>query len=324
MGCGLDWVCGAFGGCRCCFWKDFVVRVSHLYAIDLDGTLLTDRKSFDRVRFGEALAGLAEVGACVAIATGNQLPKVLEYMEGFEGCENLFLIAENGAVIHHGGEDLVVWGFPDGVAEQVLAVVDERYPELGVVISGRFRSFVPEARVGAMAELLVSHFDEMGMVVPGYDPAEPITAVRAFYVGAQVLGGVEDLDDRVVKIALNTPSPADVDGILAELGEVLPAGVVATHSGFGAIDVIVEGNHKGHGVAWLAESLGLGAESVTAFGDSPNDLEMFEFVGRAVGMEEVADSLLPFVDVRIGSNNDGAVVDFLLAEVERGVGGAAV
>lgn len=310
--------------CAGVFLEGFVVVVSHLYAIDLDGTLLTDRKTFNHVQFDEALVGLASVGACVAIATGNQLPKVQQYVAGHEHHENLFLIAENGAVIHRGGEDLAVWGYPEGLAQRVLALLDERYPELGVVISCRFRSFVPESRVGAMVRLLEHHFEKMGMSVPGYDPAEPITAVRAFYLDAEVLQEGAELDDEVVKIALNTPRPEDVDSILAELAVALPAGVVATHSGFGAIDLIVEGNHKGHGVAWLADYLGVAAADVTAFGDSPNDFEMFEFAGRAVGMEETAESLLPLVDVRIGSNNDGAVLDFLLAEVERGIGGAGL
>lgn len=288
---------------------------SHLYAVDLDGTLLTDRKTFDRGLMDVVLGALAERGSYLAIATGNQLPKVKQYLAGFEGHENLFFVADNGAVIHHAGEDLVSWGFPDDLMRETVGVLDRLFPGLGVIISCHSSSYVPAGRVQAMADLLVEHFEGLGLELPGYDPADPVTSVHAFYPGARAVGSLDDIGEQVVKIALNTPRPEDVGGILEKLAVALPAGVVATHSGFGAVDVIVEGNHKGHGVAWLAERLGLDAGAVTAFGDSPNDVEMFMFAGRAIGMEETAEALLPFTDFRIGSNNDGAVLEFIAGEL---------
>lgn len=289
------------------------METPHLYAVDLDGTLLDDAKEFDRAAMSRVLGLLAERGSYLVVATGNQLPKAQQYLAGFENHERLYFVCENGAIIHHGGEDLALWSFSDEQVAQTLKIL-EGFPELGIIVSCRHNSYVPQGRLAMMADRVYRQITAAGFEVPGYEQ-DPLAAIRPFYPQVE---GVEDLStvtDTVVKIALNAEPGSDINGTVEAIKDALPSGLTATSSGFGAIDVIIEGNHKGHGVAWLARHLGVDEAETTAIGDSGNDVEMFQFAARAIAMEHSDPLLAPFTDMTIGSNQEGAVLAFLEAEL---------
>lgn len=104
-----------------------------LFAVDMDGTLLTDTKTFDADLMEFVLQKLEEIGGYFVVATGNQYPKCLEYMQDFRG-RGIYFIAENGAYIADGYQDLRVSGFSDQTAKEVLTVLND-FPEVGVVVS---------------------------------------------------------------------------------------------------------------------------------------------------------------------------------------------
>lgn len=290
------------------------MKTPHLYAVDLDGTLLTDHKTYKHEQLDRVLTLLSEQGSYLAIATGNQLPKIEQYLAGHEHHENLYYIAENGAIIHNQGTDLALWGFTPELVQQCLEALED-FPTLGIILSCRHHSFVPSNRLHSIAERIHAQVTRVGIDLAGWDPQSPITAVRPFYPNAEAIDDPGAISETVVKIALNADPHEDIYETIEKLHAALPAGVTATSSGFGAIDLIIEGNHKGHGLAWLAHHLGLSAEQTTAFGDSGNDREMFSYAGRAIAMEHSDPVLTPVTDLTIGSNNDGAVLNFLETEL---------
>ncbi|MDY3048376.1 MAG: HAD family hydrolase [Rothia sp. (in: high G+C Gram-positive bacteria)] len=290
------------------------MKTPHLYAVDLDGTLLTDHKTYNHEQFDRVLSLLAEQGSYLAVATGNQMPKIEQYLAGHEQHKNLYYIAENGAIIHNQGTDLALWGFSPELVQDCLTAL-EGFPALGIILSCRQHSFVPSDRLAAIAGRVYEQVTKIGVDLPGWDPQDPITAIRPFYPNAQAIDDPSTISETVVKIALNADPAEGIYQTIEKLQAALPAGVAATSSGFGAIDLIIEGNHKGHGLAWLADHLGLEAEQTTAFGDSGNDLEMFSYAGRAIAMEHSDPALAPVSDLTIGSNKDGAVLNFLEAEL---------
>ncbi|WP_421083579.1 HAD-IIB family hydrolase [Rothia nasimurium] len=289
------------------------METPHLYAVDLDGTLLDDAKEFDRAALGRVLDLLAAQGSYLVVATGNQLPKAQQYLAGFEEHPHLYFICENGAIIHHGGEDLALWSFSDEQVAQTLKIL-EGFPEVGIILSCRHNSYVPQDRLAMLTDRVYRQITAAGFDLPGYE-LDPLNAIRPFYPRVE---GVEDpatITDAVVKIALNAEPGSDINGTVEAMRAALPAGLTATSSGFGAIDVIIEGNHKGHGVAWLARHLGIDGAATTAIGDSGNDLEMFQYAARAIAMEHSDPLLAPYTDMTIGTNQDGAVLTFLEAEL---------
>lgn len=283
-----------------------------LFAVDLDGTLLTDTKTYNHEQMDRVLELMAAEGSHLAIATGNQMPKVDEYMAGHEHHANLHYIAENGAIIHNQGRDLALWGFSSQLVQETLEAL-QQHPEMGIIVSCRHHSYIPAGRLETIATLVHSHLTAAGVEIPGYDPADPITAVRLFYPNVEVIDGVDAIKDTVVKIALNTDSAVDVYSTMEMLREILPEGVTPTSSGFGAIDLILTGNHKGRGLAWLSAHLGIPQSQTIVYGDSGNDLEMFQYAATAIAMEESDPRLLPEADFSIGSNKDGAVLHHIEA-----------
>lgn len=290
------------------------MKTPHLYAVDLDGTLLTDHKTYKHEQLDRVLTLLAEQGSYLAVATGNQMPKIEEYLAGHENHKNLYYIAENGAIIHNQGTDLALWGFSPDLVNQALVAL-ENFPALGIILSCRHHSFVPSDRLATIAGRVHEQVTKVGIDLPGWDPENPITAIRPFYPNVEAIDDPTTITETIVKIALNADPDEGIYETIEKLHDALPEGIAATSSGFGAIDLILDGNHKGHGLAWLAEHLGLSAEQTTAFGDSGNDLEMFRYAGRAIAMEHSDPALAPVTDLTIGSNNDGAVLNFLETEL---------
>lgn len=286
----------------------------HLYAVDLDGTLLSSHKTYKHDQFDRVLNLLAQQGSYLAVATGNQMPKIEQYMAGHEHHENLYYIAENGAIIHNQGNDLALWGFTPELVQQSLAALDA-FPALGIILSARHHSYVPTDRLKIISDRVHEQVSKVGVELPGYDPQNPITAIRPFYPNAVATDDPAAITDTIVKIALNSDPTEGIYDTIGRLHQSLPAGIAATSSGFGAIDLILAGNHKGHGLSWLAGHLGIDMAETTAIGDSGNDLEMFQVAGRSIAMEHSDPTLAPHTDVTIGSNDDGAVLNFLETEL---------
>ena len=69
-----------------------------LIAVDMDGTFLTDAKTFDTDRFERILPRLQAHGIYFVVASGNTYTKLTDYMKGFEN-RGIIYIAENGAYL---------------------------------------------------------------------------------------------------------------------------------------------------------------------------------------------------------------------------------
>ena len=87
----------------------------------------------------------------------------------------------------------------------------------------------------------------------------------------------------------------------------------ATTTGFRSIDIMSAGISKATGLSHLLTHLQSSPESLTAFGDQSNDLEMLELAGTAVAVENAIPEVLKISDKVIGHNRDAAVLTELEA-----------
>lgn len=103
----------------------------------------------------------------------------------------------------------------------------------------------------------------------------------------------------------------DADGDL--LREVAAAhGLEVVDTGF-AYHVKDPGMSKGEALAWVADRLGYDPGEFVAVGDSPNDVPMFETVGRSFAVANAHESARTAADEVV----DAAYADGFLAAVER-------
>lgn len=82
----------------------------------------------------------------------------------------------------------------------------------------------------------------------------------------------------------------------------------------GEIDDLISINaHKGSGLQWVAEYLGLSGENCCAFGDFINDVPMFQYVGLSFAMENAAPDVQAAAGFVAPANTDDGVAQALEA-----------
>ena len=79
------------------------------------------------------------------------------------------------------------------------------------------------------------------------------------------------------------------------------------------IDILPAGWSKGRAVEVLADHLGLSLDEVATFGDSENDISMFEAVTYSVAVRNASPEAMAAARYRIGLSVDDAVADALFA-----------
>ena len=284
-----------------------------LFAVDMDGTLLTDTKTFDAELLDSVLTRIQETQGYFVVATGNQYPKSLEYMADFRE-RGIYFIAENGAYIADGKQDLRISGFSEKTSAEVLTVLED-FPEVGVVISSHRGAFIPMERAETISRIVQEHLDYLGADIPR--DIDYLSFINYFYPGATAISDFKELEgNKVVKFALQTHRAQTAD-IEARLLERLPEAVVPVQSGFGSIDLMPRGINKGTALAWLCKELGVEAKEVMAFGDASNDLEMLNFAGTGVAMGNAISAVKSAADVVIGQNKDGAVLTYIAQTIKK-------
>ena len=77
------------------------------------------------------------------------------------------------------------------------------------------------------------------------------------------------------------------------------------------MEVLASGINKGTALKWLCDKKGIDRENVIAFGDNYNDIEMIEFAGIGVAMENAEDILKQSADYIALTNEDDGVGKFL-------------
>jgi hypothetical protein len=104
----------------------------------------------------------------------------------------------------------------------------------------------------------------------------------------------------------------DCDDLLALALPAIGDLVSVTHSnGKGLVEASALGVSKASVVAELAADLGIGPESVLAFGDMPNDLPLLNWAGTSCAVANAHPAVLAAATHVIGSNDDDGVADYL-------------
>ena len=85
----------------------------------------------------------------------------------------------------------------------------------------------------------------------------------------------------------------------------------AVTSGYGAIDLLPRGIHKGWGLRSLMERWKIDADQIMAFGDSENDIEMLELAGYSFAMENGEEKVKRMAKYIAPSNDEAGVLQVL-------------
>ena len=262
-----------------------------MIGLDLDGTLLTDRKELTE-RTRRTLHAAVDRGMIVLVATGRPLTGLPEEIRNFPGMR--YALTSNGAKVMDVWEGSVVDEhlLDPGLAEKALEIC-AKYDTLQEVYYDGV-SYAPSDK----RELIPKYHKNPNMW-------EYMRKTRIW---------VDDVQDMVKKssrgldkIQILFAEMEDRMKAWRELAEVKGLELVGS-LGYN-IEINAAGVNKGTGLVSLGRLLGIRREEIMAFGDGDNDILMLKEVGFGVAMANAEDGVKKAADYITLSNEEDGVAD---------------
>ena len=237
---------------------------------DLDGTLLGKNSEVPPVN-AEALQRAAAQGLIVAFASGR-LPAVCSRIALNAGLTECRIIGMNGAMIWDApnGNAVREIFYPRNLAEEVLSILQAEGCVYNVYTA---EGVYTNRRVSAEeAERFRRRFSISGVPVVIADDA-----------------GARSLSSSIAKFLVKQGDTAEGFLRAKEQISMLP-GIYLTASAADNFEVMQTGIGKAEAVRLLADRLSVGMNSVMAFGDFDNDIDMLKACGYPVAMGNASDA----------------------------------
>ncbi|HBT7217767.1 TPA: HAD family hydrolase, partial [Klebsiella pneumoniae] len=201
-----------------------------LIAVDMDGTFLSDAKTYNRPRFLAQYQRMREQNIRFVVASGNQYYQLISFFP--EIAHQIAFVAENGGWVVSGNEDVFNCQLP---VHHFNAVVDhlQTLPNIEIIACGKRSAYT----------------------LNRYNDALKTVAAK-YYHRLELVDDFNHLDDTILKFGLNVP-----DSLIPEIQPKLHAAlgdmVTAVATGYGSIDLIIPGVHKANGLRILQQRWGI-------------------------------------------------------------------
>ena len=271
----------------------------HLLALDIDGTLLNSERVITPRTRAAVLAARA-AGMVVVIATGRGPRSARTVVAGLGLGDPLVLVATQGAT---------VWDNGQLVLHQPLAATAARRVVEHSLAAGVAALVVPALHGGetmylagstAATDRLRGYAELNGGHVRPYDPAALHDDPLAVYM----------MDDWRRLTAVNERLTGD-PAAQGRWRVIFSRTALATTA---AVEVLHPRVSKGLALDVLCRRFGIESEHVLAFGDNVNDVEMLEFAGLGVAMDNGSPEAHAVAD-RITASNDEDGIAVVLEEL---------
>lgn len=253
-----------------------------LIACDMDGTLLDSQKRLPE-ELHDVIRALKARGVIFAVASGRQYAALLRDLE--EYAEDMLFICENGALVMHRGERLLIDPIDPRDLPDVISATRHMKGVYPVVC---------RANTGIIDRMASPEF---------------IRNTCMYYPNAQLVDDLLDhcdLED-VCKVAFYDEYDAQTHE-LPELNARLGDRLAVILSGEHWVDVMKPGVNKGRAMRALQKKLGIAPEECMAFGDYLNDCELLEAVGESYAMANAHPDLLRLARHVAPSNDENGVM----------------
>ena len=262
-----------------------------MIGLDLDGTLLTDRKEFTE-RSKRTLRAAIDSGITVLIATGRPLTGIPEEIRNFPGMR--YALTSNGAKVMDVWEERVVDEhlLSAKLAEKALEIC-RKYDTLQEVYYDGV-SYAPEDK----QDLIPRYHKNPNMW-------EYMRKTRTWT--DDILQMVRESGRGLDKIQILFADMDERTKAWKELSEVDGLELVGS-LGYN-IEINAAGVNKGTGLVSLGRLLGIKRGEIMACGDGDNDLLMLKEVGFGVAMANAEEEVKKAADYITLSNEEDGVAE---------------
>lgn len=262
-----------------------------LIAIDLDGTLLNkDRKVTKEVN--ESVRAARKAGIHVVLCTGRPFPGVVPLIEelGLDKTDD-YVITYNGALVQntHTRESIIDYT----MTHEDYLVMEKAAAEAG------------------------SHFHAIhneGIFTPNRDISK-YSVQEAFIIDIPLFYRMPEEMDPAVKYnkMMMIDHASVLEAAISRLPEHIWDNYTILRSEPFYLEILNKKASKGKAVEALAAHLGVSREEVMAIGDGGNDLDLVDFAGIGVAMENATDEVKAVADFVTTSNNHNGVAEAIKA-----------
>lgn len=258
-----------------------------LIATDMDGTFLTDGKTYNRDLFKQTMKKLQEQRVYFVVASSNQHAQLKSFFEDSEFKGNIYYLSENGGLIFKDDELLEETFIEKSLADALGHYLYLELSHKTFIISNKESAYIDRASDQDFKDYTNTYFHELTEVESG-DLLDKVNQTVKFTIY---------VDPNMQRKLL--------EDLRAKFGEQLK--IVSSEAD--TIDIMSKKVSKGQGLITLSKILDIDGSEMAAFGNEENDLTMLQYVNYAYAMQE-SNSILFDNDFQvIGSNNEDSVLE---------------
>ena len=255
-----------------------------LIAMDLDGTLVNDRKEIDAPT-RDLLFAAQRRGIRLLLASARPLHGLFRERDTLEmaGRHGL-LMAYNGGLITDCADGTVIRSvrMEQEQARRVLRMLGQ-FPVTPILDDGETFYASDEDAFMVRFECAVNHMPFAKME----DPAGEL-----FFAPYKILMSVD---------------PGMTKEVQRRIAALLPPGLTVVQTAPFYLEVNIASVNKGAGLRAVCEAAGIPLSETVAFGDSENDVEMLRAAGIGIAMANADESVRAAADRVTLSNNDNGI-----------------
>lgn len=251
-----------------------------LIAIDLDGTLLTDKLEITP-RTIKAIQKAVELGTVVTIATGRMYPSAKQFAKQLG--INVPVITYQGAIIKEIASNEVIYErlIPADIAQKLVDIAKEKNLHLQV--------YQDDILYGAVENDKLMAYAEKSKVPYQVEPDFSKLAKQGFTK------------------ALFIEESADLDVLQDELQALFGERAHISKSAVNYLEVTHPEANKGSALLYLASKLGIDRTETIGIGDNHNDMELIKTAGLGIAMGNGVQAVKEIADYTSLTNNDEGV-----------------
>ena len=255
-------------------------------AVDMDGTFVNSKNTYDHKRFRKVLTQLHKNGIHFIVASGRPLDRLKKDFNEF--LDEIDLICDNGGILVKDNQIIRTITFSHKTSIDLLKFIQKNYPHANIIACGLNNSYI-------------------------FDNASPeFRNFMKFYYPDAINGSqIDDIpqDEKFDKLTIWDPTkPAIIE---KNYNSNSTEKIHATSSGFNCTDIIPEGVNKASSLEYFLKYFKISPDELIAFGDGMNDLEMLNLAGYSYAMKNGEDELKQIAKYEAPTNNENGVLQVL-------------
>lgn len=250
-----------------------------IFATDMDGTFLTEAKTFDN-KFYDLFELMKKNGDRFVVASGGQYQRLCTRFEP-QIRNDIIYVSENGALIRDG--EIII--HKDVInQDSCQKMLDLLTPyDCMLVVCGVEHGYVLKR---------FTHLDDV---------------IKKFYNNIVYVDSYDDIKDDILKLSFYEPN-GDGPKVQTDIQEHVPDDIYCVTSGFTWFDILAKTANKGEALKKVSVYLNVDRKNVYAFGDQLNDYEMLRYAKNSYAVANAVEPIKAISKFEIPSNDDNGVI----------------